>query len=211
MKTLFLSILLLCMAVVTVEAQQMKKLNNLKEFESRLLQEAQSIESIESDFTQMKYMDVFDETITSKGKFYYKKSNKICMDYARPLNYLIVINGPKLKIVSDGKKSIMNLNSNKMMNEMQDMLTACMVGELSKMTANYQLEYFEDTNNYLVKIKPTSKAVQAYINNIQIYLNKKDMSVNKLRLSETATNYTEYEFSNKKFNSLKDETKFAVR
>lgn len=211
MKTLFLSILLLCLANVTVEAQQMKKLNNLKEFESRLLQEAQSIESIESDFTQVKYMDVFDETITSKGKFYYKKSNKICMDYARPLNYLIVINGPKLKIVSDGKKSIMNLNSNKMMNEMQDMLTACMVGDLSKMTTNYQLEYFEDANNYLVKIRPTSKAVQTYINNIQIYLNKKDMSVNKLRLSETATNYTEYEFSNKKFNSLKDETKFTVR
>ena len=211
MKALFLSILLLCLANVTVEAQQMKKLNNLKEFESRLLQEAQSIESIESDFTQVKYMDVFDETIISKGKFYYKKSNKICMDYARPLNYLIVINGPKLKIVSDGKKSIMNLNSNKMMNEMQDMLTACMVGDLSKMTTNYQLEYFEDANNYLVKIRPTSKAVQAYINNIQIYLNKKDMSVNKLRLSETATNYTEYEFSNKKFNSLKDETKFTVR
>ena len=36
-------------------------------------------------------------------------------------------------------------------------------------------------------------------------------AVHKLRLSETATNYTEYEFSNKKFNSLKDETKFTIR
>ena len=34
---------------------------------------------------------------------------------------------------------------------------------------------------------------------------------NFLRLSETATNYTEYEFYNKKFNSLKNETKFAIR
>ena len=47
--------------------------------------------------------------------------------------------------------------------------------------------------------------------NIEIYLDKKDMSVHKLRLSETATNYTEYEFYNKKFNSLKNETKFAIR
>ena len=133
------------------------------------------------------------------------------VEYFRPMDYLIVINGSKLKIVSDGKKSIMNLSSNKMMAQMQDMLTACMIGDLSKMSSNYQLEYFEDARYYLVKIKPTNKAVQAYIAGIEIYLDKKDMSVHKLRLSETATNYTEYEFYNKKFNSLKNETKFAIR
>ena len=37
------------------------------------------------------------------------------------------------------------------------------------------------------------------------------MSVYKLRLSETTTNYTEYEFYNKRFNALKDETKFSIR
>ena len=171
----YMKILLLLMfcTVLPMQAQQMKKLTDLKDFEARLLQEAKNIESIESNFTQIKYLDVFDEKITSKGTFYYKKSNKICMDYAQPMNYLIVINNNQLKIVSDGKKSIMDLHSNKMM--------------------------------------PVSKAIQAYINQIQIYLDKKDMSVHKLRLSETATNYTEYEFSDKKFNSLKDETKFTIR
>ena len=66
------------------------------------------------------------------------------MDYAQPMNYLIVINNNQLKIVSDGKKSIMDLHSNKMMNQMQDMLTACMVGDLSNMSPGYALEYFED-------------------------------------------------------------------
>ena len=121
----YMKILLLLMfcTVLPMQAQQMKKLTDLKDFEARLLQEAKNIESIESNFTQIKYLDVFDEKITSKGKFYYKKSNKICMDYAQPMNYLIVINNNQLKIVSDGKKSIMDLHSNKMMNQMQDMLT----------------------------------------------------------------------------------------
>ena len=203
----YMKILLLLMfcTVLPMQAQQMKKLTDLKDFEARLLQEAKNIESIESNFTQIKYLDVFDEKITSKGTFYYKKSNKICMDYAQPMNYLIVINNNQLKIVSDGKKSIMDLHSNKMMNQMQDMLTACMVGDLSNMSPGYALEYFEDAHYYLIQIKPVSKAIQAYINQIQIYLDKKDMSVHKLRLSETATNYTEYEFSDKKFNSLNDE------
>lgn len=203
--------LLLLLATGSLYAQPMKKLNNLQEFDKRLAQETQTVQSIESDFTQVKYLDVLDEKVTSRGKFYYKKSNRICMEYARPMNYLIVINGAKLKIVSDGKKSVMNLSSNKMMNQMQDMLTACMVGDLSKMTPNYRLEYLEDASYYLVRIKPVSKAVQAYIAGIEIYLSKKDMSVHKLRLSETATNYTEYEFHNQRFNSLKDEAKFSVR
>ena len=93
---------------------------------------------------------------------------------------------------------------------MQDMLTACMVGDLSNMSPGYALEYFEDAHYYLIQIKPVSKAVKAYINQIQIYLDKKDMSVHKLRLSETATNYTEYEFSDKKFNSLKDVAKVQL-
>lgn len=204
-------LLLSILSIASARGQAMKKLVNLQEFESKLAKEAQTVASIESDFTQVKYLDVFDEKVTSKGKFYYRKSNKIRMEYFRPMDYLIVINGNKLKVVSDGKKSLMNLSSNKMMNQMQDMLTACMVGDLSKMASSYQLAYFEDARYYLVRIQPTNKSVQAYISGIEIYLDKKDMSVCKLRLSETAANYTEYEFYNKKFNSLKNEEKFEIR
>jgi outer membrane lipoprotein-sorting protein len=210
MKRLFTQLLLTFVAVSSLQAQQMKKINQMQEFDKRLSQETQTLQSIESDFSQTKYLDVLDEKVKSKGKFYYKKSNKIRMEYTSPINYLIVINGSKLKIVSDGKKNIMNVNSNKMMNEVQNMLTACTVGDLSKMSANYRLEYFEDAKSYLVKIKPISKTLQAYIASIQIYLDKRDMSVYKMILSETATNYTEYEFYNKKFNSLKNEAIFTI-
>ena len=144
MRTLLIYLSLFFLSIASIHAQSMKKMAQKTEFESRLAKEAQTVESIESDFTQVKYLDVFDEKVTSKGKFYHQKTHKICMEYFRPMDYLIVINGSKLKIVSDGKKSIMNLSSNKMMAQMQDMLTACMIGDLSKMSSNYLLEYFED-------------------------------------------------------------------
>lgn len=99
------------MSIATVHAQSMKKMVQKTEFENRLAKEAQTVKSIESDFTQVKYLDVFDEKVTSKGKFYYQKSNKICMEYFRPMNYLIVINGSKLKIVSDGKNILVLRNA----------------------------------------------------------------------------------------------------
>ena len=50
----YMKILLLLMfcTVLPMQAQQMKKLTDLKDFEARLLQEAKNIESIESNFTQ---------------------------------------------------------------------------------------------------------------------------------------------------------------
>lgn len=211
MRTILIT-LILSLGIFCAHAQtSMKALAGTQAFEERLAREAQTLQSIESDFTQVKYLDILDEKVTSKGKFFYQKSNKICMEYAEPVNYLIVINGTQLKIVADSKKSVMNLSSNQMMNRMQDMLTACMIGDLSKISADYKLEYFENERYYLVKIKPVSQAIQAYISGMEIYLDKKDMSVHKLRLSETGANYTEYEFYNKRFNALGDETKFSVR
>ena len=100
----YMKILLLLMfcTVLPMQAQQMKKLTDLKDFEARLLQEAKNIESIESNFTQIKYLDVFDE-ITSKRRS--SKRQWIYMDYAQPMNYLIVINNNQLKIISDGRKA----------------------------------------------------------------------------------------------------------
>lgn len=61
----------------------------------------------------------------------------------------------------------MSLTANKMMNQMQDMLTACMIGDLSKMSSDYKLEYFENDSYYIVKIKPVNKAIQAYISKLR--------------------------------------------
>lgn len=103
MKTIFTSLFISFLLSATMQAQ-MRPLDNINDFNQKLATEANTLQSIESDFTQEKYLDVFDEKIISEGHFYYKKENKICMEYSSPLNYLIVINGGKLKIVSDGKK-----------------------------------------------------------------------------------------------------------
>lgn len=189
---------------------QMKKIENKQVFEQKLEQATKAVKSIESSFTQIKHLDVFDNDITLKGKFYYKHNDKMYLDYSGSLDYMIVINGDKLKIVDNGKKSTVNLTSNKTMKEMQGMLTACMSGDISLLSSDYDLEYFEDTKHFLVVVNPKSKVVQEYIKDFHIYFDKKDMSVDKLRISENATDYTDYIFSNKKFNSLQNDDKFSV-
>ena len=54
MRTLLLYLSLFFLSIVTVHAQSMKKMVQKTEFENRLAKEAQTVESIESDFTQVK-------------------------------------------------------------------------------------------------------------------------------------------------------------
>lgn len=197
-------------AAVFSAAAQTTDIADMQQFETRLKETADKLTSIESDFVQVKHLDMFDEDVVSKGKFYYQKNNKISLDYSQPLSYLIVINGGRLKIVADGKKNIMQLNTNKMMNEMQDMITACMVGDLNRMSGSYNLKYQEDNHQYIVSITPRSKQVKEYVSAIEIRLGKADMSVDQLRMYENEVDYTDYKFSNKRFNQLKDESRFSI-
>lgn len=212
MKYISSLLLILFISVTALSAQEDRiPLISVSAFQERLKKEAAAINSIESDFTQEKYMDVFEEKVISEGRFYYKQENKIRMDYTRPLEYRIIINGTKLKMVSEGKSSVVDLGSNPMMNEMKGMLSACMIGDLQSMNTSYQLEYFETPDTYIVRIRPVSKSVQAYIDHILITFGKKDLSVQKLRLAENAKDYTEYRFTGKKYNTLTNDEKFVIR
>lgn len=210
-KQIILTIILLSMYTLVSAQTGMKQIDPSVTFNKRLAEEAVRLQSIESDFTQVKYLDVFDEKVISKGRFYFKKENKICLDYTSPLNYLMVINGEKLKIISEGKTSLVNLGSNPMMNEMKAMLSACMIGDLSQLTSGYQVDYFENAMLYKVNIWPVSQAIKAYLREIVICIDKKSMLVKNLRLSESEKDYTEYEFTNQKYNTLTSDEKFSVR
>ena len=209
MKRLYITTLIL-LATCTLQIQeQKKKMADVESFKKKIGEVAASVKSIESNFVQIKHMDIFNEDIKSEGKFYYKNEDKICLDYTKPNKYLIVINGDKIKTISDGKKNVMNLKSNKVMKEMRSMLSGCMSGNLSQISG-YQMEFFEDAQNYLIKVKPTNKSVQSYVSGFDIYMDKKDLSVSKLRISEAGNNYTDYLFNNKKFNTLTDDKVFSV-
>lgn len=210
MKKLYSLLFILITATISLQLNaQTKKIQDIEAFKQKINKVASSIKAIECDFVQTKHMEIFNEDIVSSGKFYYQNEDKICLDYLKPTKYTIVINGNKIKTVSDGKKNIVNLKSNKVMKEMRSMLAACMSGNITQISG-YKMEYFEDVKFYLIKVIPTSQDVKSYISQFAIYMDKNDMSVSKLRITEAGNNYTDYQFKNKKFNQLTNESIFSV-
>jgi len=202
---IFLTIILLS---ISTSFAQMKKMENIDSFVKKMEQNASSVKSIESDFKQIKYIGAFKRSIVSLGKFYYKANDKISLHYVVPQPYRVVINGDKIKIESNGKKNVMNLKDNKQMQEMNNMLTVCMTGDLSNLSKDYRMEIYEDGQYYLINVKHVNESANKYM--LDVYLNKKDMSVEKMRISENENDYTEYHFSNIKLNKLKNDILFNI-
>lgn len=179
-------------------------------FKNRVKEESDSLTGIESRFTQTKYIRFLSEKIVSTGIFSYQKSDKICLDYQNPVKYRIVINGNKIKIDADGKTNTFDAGSNRLMSQMSALLSACMTGNLDRLSSDYELTFKENDTQYWIAVVPQGSA-KAYMKYIDVFLDKKDFSVRQLKITESSGDYTEYVFTGQKKNVNFPDAKFAVK
>ncbi len=219
MKRVSVLMLIFCAGIFSVFAQ-MKPMSDseVEAFKKKMASETQKVNTIESDFTQLKHIAAMAGDITSTGKFYYQKDDKVSLDYITPMKYQIVINGSKIKMVSNGKTNVFDVASNGLMKEMKEVISACMTGNLQAMNSHYKLEYYQDAKEHLVKIFPLNDAAKAIIDEVNIYLDKGDLSVTRLQMVEASKDkkakdkdYTEYRFSSKKLNTDIPASRFSMK
>jgi outer membrane lipoprotein-sorting protein len=199
-----------CLSINVLAQTDFRSLASLEKFKEELKAESASLVGIESSFTQTKYIRLLSEKIVSSGMFYYQKSDKICLDYQKPVKYLIVINGNKIRIDADGKTNTYDLGSNKLMAQMNTLISACLTGNLDKLSSDYALTVKENDTLYLVEVIPSGSA-KSYMKSIDIFLDKKDFSVQKLVITEASDDYTEYAFTGKKKNPSIPHAKFDIK
>lgn len=180
-------------------------------FRKELIAKTSVLTSIQAQFVQEKYLSVFSSVVKSEGCFYWQKDDKICLDYQVPTKYKITISGDKIKTVSNGKSSVINAKGNPMMGQMSLLITSCMTGNLNAMGNGFKTLVQESSTDYRITIMPQDPMVKNYISKMEIYLDKKDLSVNRLVMFENGTDYTGYVFSKKKFNETIPASVFDMR
>lgn len=195
-------------------ATPVSDVNGLK---SKMLANAEKITSIQSDFTQDKYVSVMASSMKSSGKFYYQKSDKVKLEYQVPFKQDLVMNGNKLMMKTGNNPMIMDAAANPMMAELKKVITACMSGNIANMGENYKMSYFVDGSNYLIEIVPLSADIKKFAERVDLYLDAADFTVVKMRMIEakkpnqSKNDYSEYTFSNKKKNAAISESVFAIK
>lgn len=199
------------MASVQGTAAGYKAVADMAAFRKELASKTSALTTIQAKFVQTKYLSVFSREMKSEGRFYWQKTDKIRLDYRTPVAYEIVINGDKIKTVNAGKASVIDTKGNPMMDQMSTLIISCMTGDLTKLGADFAVNVEESVADYRLTIVPKSKTVRAYIDKMVIMLNRKDLSVNRLTMYENASDYTMYDFTDKKFNAAIPQTVFNMR
>jgi len=185
---------------------QYTPVTDVESFRKRLSVENRLFTTIECDFTQYKHLIIMDEPLVSYGKFYVQQDDKVRLDYLKPSPYLIVLNGEKVKIATDGKSNVYDLSSYQIASMMKSMLSSCLLGDFSGVGRDYLMSVSEDHSVYLVIMEPLNRRIKRNLQKIEITFDKKNLSVNQLLVHESSGDYTRHVFTNKKFNtSLPDE------
>lgn len=203
----YLPLLFLLLFSGTSIAQSFAKMKDSKTFQKELHTIARKTTTLQSDFVQIKHLDVLSEDIESNGKLFYKANNNLRWEYTEPLEYLIVLRNGKVSIKDEGKISSYDLSGNKTFQKINEMMIGSIQGDLLVNEEDYQYEFKESNHFYLVVMYPKEQKVKEFMKSINVYFSKKDYAVEQVKMLEQSGDYTLMKFKNKKINaSISDKT-----
>jgi len=170
-------------------------------FKQKLTTVTAGINTIESDFTQEKKLSILSNTLVSKGHFCFRRENNIRWEYLLPYKYLIIISQDKIYIKEEKDQKQYDIQSNKMFQEMNRFISGCIQGDILKNDKDYKIGYFEDGRYFFVTLVPVAEKMRQMLNEIQIWFDRTDLTVARIRMMESGGDYTKIDFVNKKLNT----------
>jgi outer membrane lipoprotein carrier protein len=160
---------------------------------------SEKTETIKSDFIQTKHLMVLADTIVSRGRFYYKKSDHIRWEYVKPFSYIIIYAETKIHIDDEGKKHTFDAKSNRIFDEINRMVLAAIKGQIAE-SASYKIAYFRSGKRYAVKMIPATEEMGKYIISMEVFFDERTFSVVELNLYEKSGDYTNIKFTGRMIN-----------
>jgi len=155
--------------------------------------------TISSDFTQEKEMSILNDKIITSGRFFYKKERLLRWEYIHPFSYIITIQGDDITIKDEEGIKSFNTGSNKVFSEVNRIIIGSINGTLLD-DVSFTADYDQNNGHYIVSLSPVSVFVKENLKRIAIYFNKKDYTVDRLEMFESAGDFTRITFINKQIN-----------
>lgn len=174
----------------------------------KLNKHAGTIETIQSNFIQKKQLEFLDETIISKGSFWFKKDNNLRWAYQDPFDYVIVIHQGKFRIRDGEQVSAYDIASNPAFAEINKLIVDMVRGNITD--ERFEMAAFESSSQYLVKLVPKDESMKEVIASMEIYFSKSDLAVAEVIMKESEKDYTVITFIDKKINEAIEDSVFSV-
>lgn len=206
---MILVLLVLTPCAVFGQYEGYNEYSDLEGFKKKFVEESGKIQSIKSDFEQEKELTILSEKIISKGIFRFKRSNKIRIEYNTPFFYLMIINGDALTIKDDDNETTLNVRSNKLFQQVNNIMVESVNGTIID-NEDFSVKVFESKDSYLMEMTPNDKTLKGFFNKILILADRSTFSVSQITMDETSGDKTLIKFINRELNTQLPDEVFTV-
>jgi len=200
MRNLIFLLFIFCSTHAFAQPEGYQKIKDLPAFKKDFYEQTAKVKSIASDFEQEKELSVLSEKIISKGKFFFKRENRIRIEYQTPFYYLMIINGNELFIKDDDKESTINARSNKLFQQVNDIMIESVKGTIID-DKNFSVQVYEDKDDFLMVMTPLDKTLKGFFDSIAITADKNKFTVTRIEMNEHSGDKTTIRFLNQNLNS----------
>ncbi len=207
-KLFFIVFLMLVCSSVKAQPAGYVSVKDVAVFKSQFVTASQKISSIKADFQQEKNLSMLSDKIISKGKFWFKKENKVRMEYTQPFQYLMILNNNNIYIKDGQKENKIAASSNKLFQQVNKIVVDCVRGTAFSNT-DFKVNVFESKTTYLIELTPVAKNLQQVFKSINVITDKKDYSVNTIVMNEVSGDNTTIHFINKEINTNLNDALFT--
>lgn len=170
-------------------------------------EQAQKTQTMTVDFVQLKHMDFLSNDIETSGNLAFKHPNLVKWQYTNPFKYSVLFKDKTLYIDDDGKKSDVNLSSNKLFGQLNNFIVNSITGDLFQEN-EFEITYFKTNEGNEVVFVPKDTKLKKYLSQFHIFFNKEGF-VTKVKMIEPSDDYTTIVFSNRNVNKPITDAVFA--
>ncbi|MDY7393865.1 outer membrane lipoprotein carrier protein LolA [Aureibaculum sp. 2210JD6-5] len=195
----------LILATSVLYAQKTMTTQEIVNFKEKVKNVAENTKTISSDFDQYKHMEFLSNAIKTSGKMQYKAPKLVKWSYTEPFHYSVIFKEGKLLINDEGKKSDVNIGSNKLFQKLNELIVKSINGDMFD-DAEFTMNFTKDTDKYIVIFHSKDIELKKYIKQFVLHFDSKNYAVNEVKMVEPSDDYTHIIFKNRIENqTIKDE------
>lgn len=185
--------------------------SEISTLKKQVAQQASGLQSLESDFVQLKHLDFVDKAIKSAGKLYFKSPQRIRWEYTTPFAYYVIFDDTRLFVNDGGNTKDVSLASNALLRDINSMLAGTVQGDAIFDEERFDIAYHRVDAQYRATFIPKEKALARYIKQIEMTFDPSSYLVARIKIVEPSMDYTEITFSAQKRNTPIADEKFLAR
>lgn len=192
------------------EQQDFIPMKDIPRFKKGIQEMATATSSINASFKQEKYLSILSNEIDSEGIILFKKPNLLRWEYKTPFEYIIVLNGKEIIVKDQGNVNAFDIGGSQAFKEINTLIINSVQGNVLD-EEQFAIDYYEGEALYLTKMIPKEEKMKQFLQGIDIYFDKENFSVSKVKLIEPEGDYTLITFFNKKMNDNIPDENFHIR